>query len=289
MQSVDERLTALAAAHGFNTPPAHMNDDDRRAFCVALSTSVTLTPDFTDWWTNGVEVRARERAAAAWRRECEERAAAAAAPPPPAAEPAAPPPPSPPPASSDDAARTSIGTPAPEVVDAWQTVRVVDGEPAPCVRPAGGDYSLSYVRTQVSRAAAKVAAAAAAARDKEANGGAATSPPPLPRAGRPGAPLLAWMSVRRGRDGLWLPIGEGPIEPGQLEWLPERGDRDAARAAARAGGAASSSYGPPPPPHVTAALRASLVDAVLGGRAARAFCARVVGRAVERAVDDTKG
>ena len=287
MQSVDERLAALAAAHGFSGPPAHMSDDDRRAFCVALSISVTPAPDFTDWWTNGVEVRARERAAAAWQCECEERAAAAAAPPPPS-EPAAPPPPSPPPPGPDDASRTHpAGTPAPEDGDAWQTVRVVDGDPAPCVRPSGGDYSLAYVRTQVSRAAAKVAAAAAAAGDKEANG-AATSPLPPPRAGRPGAPLLAWMSVRRGRDGLWLPIGDGSIEPAQLEWLPERGDRDAARAAARGGDAASSSapYGPPPPPHVTAALRAALVDAVLGGRAARAFCARVVGRAVERAVDD---
>jgi hypothetical protein len=41
--------------------------------------------------------------------------------------------------------------------------------------------------------------------------------------------------------------------------------------------------------HVTARLRAALVDAVLGERAARAFCARVVGQAVERAVGETTG
>ena len=113
------------------------------------------------------------------------------------------------------------------------------------------------------------------------------------------------MSVRRSRDGLWLPLTPEAVPAEALEWPPARAGTEARDEARRRAGAPllrssavasadadadapASLWGPPAPPQFAAALRARLVEAALGGRLARGFCSKVVGMGVERSVESSK-
>ena len=107
------------------------------------------------------------------------------------------------------------------------------------------------------------------AQNRGAGAGALAPPPPPSSACTLDEPALdAWLARSRGAP-------PGPLLP----------PRPAAPPAPKPPPRPPLVWGPPAPPHVAAALRAALVDAVLGPKAHRAFAARVVGRAVERAGD----